>query len=71
MDIYGKFHGLTMTAIEGNPVFEGYWRHKKALMHEKTSIVTVLIPQKELQFFRDRKPIWRKLLNYKELLRTL
>ncbi len=61
-----------MTAIEGNPVYDGFWHSTKRNrdMHEKTSIVTVLVPQvpDSLDFFREHKEAWMTALNYEELL---
>lgn len=73
--VVGKFGGLTMTSIFGNPVYDGYWRSpsSKRLTKDKNSIFQVLTPQSadSIDFFTQKKLEWTTYLNYCELLITV
>ena len=74
-ELVDRFGGLTMTAIVGNPVYDGFWKSPKTgqVAKDKNSIFTVLVPQapESVAFFVDQKNKWRILLNYEELLITV
>src|SRR2546425_8236358 len=74
-ELVDRFGGLTMTAIVGNPVYDGFWKSPKTgqVAKDKNSIFTVLVPQapESVAFFTDKKDKWRRFLNYEELLITV
>jgi len=74
-ELVTRFGGLTMTAIVGNPVYEGFWKSPDTgkVAKDKNSIFTVLVPQvpESVKFFLDKKDQWRMSLNYEEILITV
>jgi hypothetical protein len=74
-EIVGRFGGLTMTSVFGNPVYEGFWKSAKSrkVARDKNSIFTVLAPQSDesIEFFSSKRKEWEASLNYEKLLITV